>query len=186
MPAPGSRTVRRGRSARRDEELRDAGRDHERAELDPGDRLAFLVLALAKAVPVTHLVPVVRRVEQRDAREPLHARHPVPPGNDEPEGEAVLRRKRHAVDLVRQKRVPGEHLGERDAACVVLLLVSLDAAVEPGEEDVARAVGDAGFLEQRPRRACRASAPCRPPRAATAGSRRAARRARARCRRTPS
>ena len=60
----------------------------------------------------------------------------------------MLRRERHAVDLVREERVAGEHLGERDAARVVLLLLALDAAVEAGEEDVGRAVGDAGFLEQ--------------------------------------
>ena len=60
----------------------------------------------------------------------------------------MLRRKRHAVDLVREERVPGEHLGQRDTPGVVLLLLALDAAVEPREEDVGCTLGDAGFFEQ--------------------------------------
>ena len=63
---------------------------------------------------------------------------PYQPGTTSRSGNAVLRRKRHAVDLVRQERVAGEHLVEREAALVGLLLPALDAAVEPGEEHIAR------------------------------------------------
>ena len=61
----------------------------------------------------------------------------------------MLRRQRDAVHLVREERVSsGQDLGERDAARVVLLLPSFDASVETGEEDIARALRDTGFLEQ--------------------------------------
>ena len=97
---------------------------------------------------MAHLVPVERLVDERDAREPLHAGHPVPAGNDEPKREPVLRRQRHAVDLVREERIASEQHLEGKAPLVDLLLTALDTAVEAGEQRIGRAGRDACLLEQ--------------------------------------
>ena len=120
------------------------------------------------------------------AREPLHARHPVPARNDEPEREAVLRRKRTAVHLVREEGVALAQQADRQAPLVGLLLLALDTAVEAAEQRLDCAVAARQPPRAAQRRERRASARCRPLRGATAGSRRAARRGRGRCRRTPS
>ena len=81
----------------------------------------------------------------------------------------MLRRQRHAVQLVREQHLVAHRLGEREAARVVLLDPALDPVVEPGEDDLDRALADAGLLEQRAQRHPAPARRCRPPRAATAG-----------------
>src|SRR5262245_49231500 len=61
------------------QKLGDPGRNHQRAWGDRRHGLSGLVLPTANAVRVALLVPGEGRVEDRDAREPLDARHPVPP-----------------------------------------------------------------------------------------------------------
>ena len=61
----------------------------------------------------------------------------------------MLRRKRHAVDLVCEERVSFEQRADGKAPLVCLLLPALDAAVEPGEQHVDRALPDACLLQER-------------------------------------
>ena len=63
----------------------------------------------------------------------------------------MLRRKRLAVDLVREERVAVEKLVDRQAPLVRLLLLAVDAAIEAGEERFDRAIPDTRLLEQRAR-----------------------------------
>src|SRR5918996_3234553 len=151
-----------GYDSRARQELGDPRRDHQRADVDSANRLADLVLIPAEPVGVALLVAVEGLVDHVDAREPLHARHPVPAGNEQPERKAVLRRERHPVHLVREEHVVAERVLERDAARVVLLLAALDAAVEPGEQYLDRAVPDSRLLQQASQR--RASPACGPDR----------------------
>ena len=57
-------------------------------------------------------------------------RHAVPAGDDQAKREAVLRRERPAVDLVGEHDLVAQRLVELQAACVVVLDLALDAAVE--------------------------------------------------------
>ena len=90
-----------------------------------------------------------------DRAQPLHVRHPVPAGDDQPERKAVLRRKRLPVDLVGEEDLVALRLGDREAPLVGVLDVALDAAVEPAEDDLLRLRGEAGLLEERRERRAR-------------------------------
>ena len=61
----------------------------------------------------------------------------------------MLRRQRLAVDLVREQSVAAEKLGERQAPLVHLLLATVDAAIEAGEESFDGAVAHTRVLEHR-------------------------------------
>ena len=80
-------------------------------------------------------------VDDRDRPEPLHVRHPVPPRDDEPEREAVLRRQRLSVHCVREQHLVPQGVLDREAPLVVVLHVTLDTAIEAGEDDLPRALG---------------------------------------------
>src|SRR6266511_6475652 len=64
----------------------------------------------------------------------------------------MLWRRGLAVHLVRQEHVRPHGFEDREAALVTLLLLVLDAPVEPCEGDLDRAVADARLLEQGPKR----------------------------------
>src|SRR5205085_4531474 len=64
-------------------EVGDPGRDHQRARKHPRNRLAVLVGRLPEAITARLLIPLERLVEHGDALDPFHARHPVPPGDDQ-------------------------------------------------------------------------------------------------------
>ena len=121
------------------EELGDARRRHQRARQHPRHRRARVVLVAPEAVGRRLLVARERLGQHVDPREPLDVRHPVPPGDQHAQREAVLRRQRRAVDRVRQQRAVERDL-EREAALVGLLDVALHAAVEAREEHLHRAV----------------------------------------------
>src|SRR3954447_3428902 len=127
-------------------------RDHQRARHHPRHGLALLVLRLADPVAASLLVAAERAVDDFDAVQPLDARHPVPAGDDEPKREAVLRRERLPVHLVRQQHLLAERRVQRKAALVHLPLATLDAAVESAKHDLTCAVAHSGFVEQRPER----------------------------------
>ncbi len=64
----------------------------------------------------------------------------------------MLGRERRAVQLVGQENLLAQRFLEWQAALEGLFLPALDAAVEPGEEHLDRAVGHAGLLQQRAQR----------------------------------
>jgi hypothetical protein len=147
--APRDRLRRRVGEAAAGREVGDPRRDHQRADDHAVDRSARVVGRLAEAVAARVLIAGERLGQHRDAREPLDVGHPVPAGDDEPQRVAVLRRQRPAVQGVGEQHLVAHRLGERKRALVVLLHVALDTAVEPGEDDLHRVVGDTGLLEQR-------------------------------------
>jgi hypothetical protein len=129
------------------EELRDPGRDDQRARLHARQWLAFVVLGLPQAVAL-HVLETGERLRQHlDLGDPLHVRHPVPTRNDQPERVAVLRRQRRAVHLVREQNLVAKRLLERERTLERLLLPALDPAVETGEEHLDSTVGQTGFFE---------------------------------------
>ena len=64
----------------------------------------------------------------------------------------MLRRQRLAVHLVGEQHLVAERLLERQRRWKACSTSALDAAVEPGEEHLDRAVRDADLVEQRPQR----------------------------------
>ena len=130
------------------EEVGLAGRDHQRPRRHPVDGDALVLLGAAEAVAGRLLVAVEGLVHDVDPREPLDVRHPVPARNHQPEREAVLRRQRSAVQVVGEERIAAERLRERQRTPVTLLDASLDAAVEPGEDDLDRTLERFGLREQ--------------------------------------
>jgi hypothetical protein len=99
------------------------------------------------------LLPALERlVDDGDRLEPLDVRHPVPAGDDEAEREAVLWRQRLTVDLVREQHLVAERLGDGEAPLVRVLDLSLDAAVEAGEDDLRRVGREPRVLKDRPER----------------------------------
>ena len=186
-PRPGAaleRTGPRPKEAGAREEVRDPGRDHQRARLDPRHRLALLVLGLPQPVGDVLLPAAEGLVDDGDRPQPLDVRHPVPARDDEPERVAVLRRQRLAVDRPGEQHLVAQRLRDREAALVVLDDAALDAAVEPGEDDLERVLARPRLPRAAARAACPSTPPCRRPRSATAGSAPAARAARGRSRRT--
>ena len=129
-------------------EVGHARRRHQRSRAHARHRPAVLVLARPDAVARRDLVPRERLRRHGDLGQPLDVGHAVPAGNDEPEREAVLRRQRSAVHLVRENGAALECLVNRQAALVALLDVALHAAVEAAEDDVDRVGPDPCLLEQ--------------------------------------
>jgi hypothetical protein len=102
------------------------------------------------------LLPAAERlVDDRDRLEPLHVGHAVPARHHDPQREAVLRRERAAVDLVSEQHLVAKRVGERQASFVQMLDVVLDAAIEPGEDDLDTPVEHSGLLEDRGERRAR-------------------------------
>ena len=124
-------------------------RHHQRARPDAVERLTLVVLVAAEPVRVRLLVAGEGLCDDGDPGQPLHVRHPVPAGHDQPEREAVLGEERRAVHLVGEQHVVAERLFEGKAALEDLLLAALVAAVEPGEDHLPRAIDRPRLGEQR-------------------------------------
>jgi hypothetical protein len=95
------------------------------------------------------LVSGERLGDDRDPRQPLDLRHPVPAGDDQAEREAVLGEERAAVHPVGEEDVVAQRLPDRQAALVLLALPAFDAPVEPGEDDLDGVGGRTGLGEDR-------------------------------------
>ena len=128
--------------------LRSPRRRHQRARQHPAERLSLLVLGLLQSVRMRLLVAGERLPGHADLGQPLHVRHPVPAGHEQPQREPVLRRQRHTVQVVGEQRATG--IVEREPALEALLLPGLHAAVEAREDDVRPA--RPGLVEERPER----------------------------------
>ena len=103
------------------------GGARQRARQHPLDRRAFFVVGVAHdPVRAGLLVALELVLDRGDRAEPLHVGHPVPAGHDQPHREAVLRKERRAVHLVREQDVVAERLGDAEAARVVVLAAALD------------------------------------------------------------
>src|SRR5581483_648428 len=134
------------------EEVRDTRRRHQRPRPDARERDPLVVLVAPQPVRARLLVAVERPLEDGDPLEPLHVRHAVPAGDDEPQRGAVLRRKRRAVQVVGEQDVLPKGLVERQAPFVRLLDAAIDAPVGAGEEHLLRPLGNTRLDEQRAQR----------------------------------
>ena len=107
---------------------------------------------LAQAVrATTGGSPSNGRSTTRDPPEPLDARHPVPARDDEPQRKAVLRRQRlRRSSRTRAAPPAGGRRRARGCARSPCSIFALEAVVEPGEDDLDRAVGDARLARARP------------------------------------
>ena len=153
------------------EEVRDAGRHHQRTRPDSRDRLARFVAVRRVVVGRRLLVALNGSVTASIEVSHLTLVMPYQPGTIRRSGIAVLRLQRPAVHLVDE-----HHLGSlaplRRSGCA-----GSPARSRPGSPRSApvKTTSTAssrrpGSLEQRPQRRARSIRPCRSPRTATAGS----------------
>src|SRR5437870_3761351 len=136
-------------------EMRNTGRNHQRAREHPGDGLTELIPGARDVIGGLLLVPAEWARHDRDRPEPLHVGHAVPPRHHEPQWKAVLRRERLAVDRIGEEDLVAHGLRQAEAPLVVLLDATLHTAIQAGEDGLDGAVERPGFFEQRSqRRAC--------------------------------
>ena len=118
------------------------GTSSERGSIRSTNGAVHVVGVAHEPVRVGLLVALELAGDRGDRAQPLHVRHPVPAGDDQPHRETVLRQQRRAVHLVGEQDVFAERLVDAEAPLVVVLDLALDAAVETGEDEVARRFGD--------------------------------------------